>query len=264
MKFYIDFEATQASEIISIGCVAETGATFQSLVKPHFSSISPYISQLTHITNEMLENENDLDFVFNRMYDWITSLCPSILDWEFLAYGSDEDFVKASLPNIYTEHSMILAAMMIAKMRNGAKEAKSFFHGTISLIHAFNHVENAKREQRHDPLEDAIMFQKVYEYMQENEPLEEHPLHRAINVPVDYKSPSGKFYCKAGGKNAKEREFETCEEAITWLINTVMRPKEPEKVHRERIMTNIMKAVRGKSMYCGYKWRRVKEDEVAA
>lgn len=263
MKFYIDFEATQANEIISIGCVTETGATFQSLVKPQFSSISPYISQLTHITNEMLENENALDFVFDQMYDWVTSLCPSVLDWEFLAYGTDEDFVKASLPNIHTEHSMILAAMMIAKMQNGAKEAKQFFHGTISLIHAFNHVENVKREQRHDPLEDALMFQKVYEYMQENEPLEEHPLHRAINVPVEYKSPSGKFYCKPSGKNAKEREFETCEEAITWLIATVMHPNEPEKVHRERIMANIMKAVRGKSMYCGYKWRRVKEDEVA-
>ena len=261
MKFYIDFEATQASEIISIGCVTETGATFRSLVKPQFSFISPYISQLTHITNELLKNENTLDFVFNQMYDWAVNLCPSILDWEFLAYGTDEDFVKASLSNIHTEHSMILAAMMIAKMQNGAKEAKHFFHGTISLIHAFNHVENVKREQRHDPLEDAIMFQKVYEYMQENEPLEEHPLH---NGPVDYRSPSGKFYCKARGKNAKECEFETCEEAITWLINNVMRPKEPEKVHRDRIMTNIMKAVRGKSMYCGYKWRRVKEGEVAA
>lgn len=264
MKFYIDFEATQASEIISVGCVAETGDTFKALVKPQFSSVSPYISQLTHITNEMLENENTLAFVFDQMWDWISNLCPSILDWEFLAYGSDEDFVKASLPNATTEHSMILAAMMIAKMQNGAKEAKKFFHGTISLIHAFNHVENAEREQRHDPLEDAMMFQKVYEYMQNNKPLEEHPLRKVVNVPADYKSPSGKFYCRAAGKNAKEREFETCEEAITWLINTVMRPKEPEKVHRERIMTNIMKAVRGKSMYCGYKWRRVKEDEIAA
>ena len=33
MKFYIDFEATQYTEnIISIGCVAENGDSFSSLV----------------------------------------------------------------------------------------------------------------------------------------------------------------------------------------------------------------------------------------
>ena len=44
MKFFIDFEATQANEIISIGVVSETGTTFKSLVKPQLSSISPYIT----------------------------------------------------------------------------------------------------------------------------------------------------------------------------------------------------------------------------
>ena len=35
MKFYLDFEATRFSNrIISIGCVAENGNTFSTLVKP--------------------------------------------------------------------------------------------------------------------------------------------------------------------------------------------------------------------------------------
>ena len=35
MKFYLDFEATRFSNrIISVGCVAENGKTFYSLVKP--------------------------------------------------------------------------------------------------------------------------------------------------------------------------------------------------------------------------------------
>ena len=50
MKFYIDFEATQPeNEIIAIGAVAENGATFHSLVKPQLSSISKWVSDLTHI-----------------------------------------------------------------------------------------------------------------------------------------------------------------------------------------------------------------------
>ena len=62
MKFYIDFEATQPeNEIIAIGAVAENGATFHSLVKPQLSSISPYISHMTHISAEDLEWAPDIN-----------------------------------------------------------------------------------------------------------------------------------------------------------------------------------------------------------
>ena len=94
MKFFIDFEATQANEIISIGAVTENGATFKSLVKPQLSSISPYINQLTHITEEMVSNAKCLDEVFDEMYDWVTRQCADLTEWEFLSYGGDEKFVK--------------------------------------------------------------------------------------------------------------------------------------------------------------------------
>lgn len=265
MKFYIDFEATQPeNEIIAIGACAENGATFHSLVKPQFSSISPYISQMTHISAEDLETAPTINEALIQFDFWVMEQEKNIMNCRFISYGDDDKFVKHTLPAITNEHAFTVAAILMAKIEDCSGETKKFFHGTIKLVHAFNYVQAAETEQKHNPLEDAMMLQKVYEHMQENEPLKEHPLRRAINVPVDYKSPSGKFYCRACGKNAKEREFKTCEEAITWLIDTVMRPPEPEKVHRERIMTNIMKAVRCKSMYCGYKWRRVKEDEIAA
>ena len=56
MKIYLDFEATSPeNEIIAVGAVAENGATFYSLVKPQLSTISPYISRLTHIKQADLE-----------------------------------------------------------------------------------------------------------------------------------------------------------------------------------------------------------------
>ena len=56
MIFYLDFEATQPeNEIIAIGAVTENGSTFHSLVKPQFSSISQFVSDLTHISQEDLE-----------------------------------------------------------------------------------------------------------------------------------------------------------------------------------------------------------------
>ena len=72
MKFYIDFEATQpANEIIAIGAVAENGATFHSLVKPQLSSISPYVSQLTHISADDLKTAPTIDKVLIDFDLWV-------------------------------------------------------------------------------------------------------------------------------------------------------------------------------------------------
>jgi hypothetical protein len=63
-------------------------------------------------------------------------------------------------------------------------------------------------------------------------------------------------------KSAQIYNFATCDDAIDWLIKDVMRAKEPELIHRDRIMANIMKAIRKNSKYCNFLWGRVKEEEV--
>ena len=66
MKFYLDFEATRFSNrIISIGCVAENGATFYTLVKPgDKKKVDKFITELTGITNEMLATAPDSDAAY--------------------------------------------------------------------------------------------------------------------------------------------------------------------------------------------------------
>ena len=263
MKFYIDFEATQPeNEIIAIGAVAENGATFHTLVKPQLSSISPYVSQLTHISPEDLEKAPNIDKALIDFDLWMMSQESDIMKCRFISYGDDDKFVKSTLPAITNEHAFTVAAILMAKIEDCSAETKRFFHGTIKLVHAFNYVQAVETEQKHNPLEDAMMLQKVYEHMQTHEPLPAHPLSKNFSEIVDYKSPSGTFYCCGTGKNAKERSFASCEDAIDWLIKDVMRAKEPEAIHRDRIMKNIMKAVRTKKAYCSLKWRRVKEEEV--
>ena len=263
MKFYIDFEATQPeNEIIAIGAVAENGATFHTLVKPQLSSISPYISQMTHISAEDLEWAPDINKALIEFDAWMMTQESNIMNCRFISYGDDDKFVKSTLPAITNEHAFTCAAILMAKIEDCSAETKRFFHGTIKLVHAFNYVQSVETEQKHNPLEDAMMLQKVYEYTQTHEPLPAHPLSKNFSEIVDYKSPSGVFYCRGTGKNAKERSFASCEDAIDWLIKDVMRAKEPEAIHRDRIMKNIMKAVRTKKAYCSLKWRRVKEEEV--
>lgn len=262
MKFYIDFEATQPeNEIIAIGAVAENGATFYTLVKPQLSSISPYVSQLTHISPEDLEWAPNIDKALIEFDAWMMEQESDIMNCRFIAYGDDGKFVKSTLPAITNDHAFTCAAILMAKIEDCSGETKRFFHGTIKLVHAFNYVQAAETEQKHNPLEDAMMLQKVYEYTQTHEPLPAHPLNKNFSEIVEYKSPSGVFYCRGTGKNAKERSFASCEDAIDWLIKDVMRANEPETIHRDRIMKNIMKAVRTKKAYCSLKWRRVKEEK---
>lgn len=265
MKFFIDFEATQPeNEIIAIGACAENGATFHSLVKPQLSSISPYISQMTHISAEDLEKAPTIDKVLVDFDLWMMRQENDIMRCRFIAYGDDNKFLKSTLPAITTEHAFTTAAVLMAKIEDCTNETKKFFHGTIKLVHAFNYVQSAEAEQKHNPLEDAMMLQKVYEYTQTHDPLPAHPLNKDFDAAMAnkmVKMPSGTFWCKASGKNAKIRNFATCDDAIDWLITSVMKSKEPELIHRDRIMAHIMKAIRQKGKYCNYLWGRVKEEE---
>lgn len=73
MNFYLDFEANQYSErIISIGCIAENGARFETLVKPvKNEKVTAFITKLTGITNEMLKNAPSADEAFNAFYEFV-------------------------------------------------------------------------------------------------------------------------------------------------------------------------------------------------
>ena len=163
MNFYIDFEATQPeNEIIAIGVAAENGATFHSLVNPQFSSISQYISQMTHITAEDLEKAPNINQVLRDFDLWLMVQEPNIMECRFIAYGDDSKFIKSTLPAITEQHAFTVAAILMAKIEDCYDATRKFFHGTIKLVHAFNYVQSMAIEQKHNPLEDAMMLQKVY------------------------------------------------------------------------------------------------------
>ena len=98
MNFFIDFEANQfTNEIISIGCVAENGATFYALVKPiSKKKPSKFITELTGITKEMLAHADTADKVFKNFYLWRKRF-PST-DNKYYVYGNcDIEFCYKTL-----------------------------------------------------------------------------------------------------------------------------------------------------------------------
>lgn len=254
MNIYLDFEATQPKqEIISIGAVAENGSTFYSLVKPQLSSIDKFISNMIHISPEELEQAKTIDQVLIDFDMWVYELEPDIMKCRFISYGNDSQFVKSTIPAITDEHAFITAAVLLLKIEDSTKDTFKFFHGSISLINAFNYIQEEANKQKHDSLEDAIMLKKVYEYMLNNEPLREHPF-RSKN---ENHMPSGTFWCK---KNKKERiNFNSCEEAVNWLIENEIGYKEnKEVIHKNRMDNRIMMSIRKNEPYFGYRWGRVK------
>lgn len=266
MNFYIDFEATQPEqEIISIGAVAENGKKFYSLIKPRFSKVSSYITEITGIKNIDLEYEHELNTIFDLFYIWCKEQEENLAKWHFYSYGDgDIDFLKHSFCNLTDEKPMIVASYMIATMKDYSKDVTKYFHGTTSLIKAFNYLKELDDKQKHNALEDAKMLAEVYSKISNKTPLEENPFKAAREEQeAHYTFPSGRFFCKGLGKNAKEREFVDIHEAIEWIINTNIRIEDRENVHRDRMATKIMKSIRKHSNYMGYKWRRDKNTKIA-
>ena len=95
MNYFIDFEANQFSnEIISIGCVRENGDQFYSLINPK-KRITEFITNLTGITNELLQKAENSEEVFQKFFEWCNEYPNDIPT--FYCYGnSDTSFVKTN------------------------------------------------------------------------------------------------------------------------------------------------------------------------
>lgn len=264
MNFYVDFEATQPEqEIISIGVYSDNEESFYALVKPQFSKVSKYITDMTGITNEMLEDRYDFDTALNDMYIWCANQETNLNDWHFYSYGDgDIDFLKHTMRNIETERPLVLASIMIATMKDYSQDVTKYFRGTTSLIKAFNYLKSLENKQRHNALEDAKMLADIFMKINEKEPLSKNPFVEMAIAEGNYTFPSGRFFCKAKGKNAKEREFGCIQEAIEWLINTNIAKDSREAVRRDKMATKIMKAIRKNECYMNYKWRRDKNTKI--
>jgi inhibitor of KinA sporulation pathway (predicted exonuclease) len=222
--------------------------------------VSKYISDMTGITNETLEDKYDLDTIFDALYLWCHEQEPNVANWHFYSYGDgDVDFIKHSLRNIKSANALIVASIMIATMKDYSKQVTKYFKGTTSLIKAFNYLEELEKQQKHNALEDAKMLADVFMKIDGKEPLDTNPfVVQKEGTVTSYNFPTGVFYCKSTGKNATERRFDNIHIAMEWLIEHKIGKNERDRVHRDKMATKIMKAIRKNTTYMEYKWRRVK------
>ena len=171
MKFYLDFEATRFSNrIISIGCAAENGNTFYTLVKPvNKAKVDRFITELTGITNEMLAAAPTADEAFNQLFDFIELNSCGIAP-EFYCYGdSDAVFIQHTVKYMEDTRACMCALAIGGNLIDYANTVKKFFvvKSDMALRKVYMLIK-AKEEliQKHNALEDALMLQCVVENLE--------------------------------------------------------------------------------------------------
>lgn len=250
MKYFIDFEATQFSNyIISIGCVRENGDEFYSLVKPigKKTKITPFITNLTGITTDMIANAPEADEVFKNFFDW----CAEYDDIpEFYCYGNcDSNFCKTN----FIQSDNFKAKMILGFLHTGLKDFSISVQKHFGLIQAVGlakvvqYYKDEEIVQSHNALDDARMLKYVYEQIQS------HTVEEDKTAFPDYKKQENKksqatekieqepntirvSLDKKGKKIVKV--FQSMDDAIQFAYN-----KLPEGNRQDAKMENIRKRI---------------------
>lgn len=173
MNFYLDFEATQFSErIISIGCVAENGMTFNSLVNPgKGEKITSFITKLTGITQKMADEADSADNVFMSFANWIVNMARFAEDPhpKYYVYGgNDAGFLQRTINHMTNPMAISFATSIKALMTDYSKTVvRHFGIGQVGLNRVYQLLKDEEHVQKHDALEDAMMLKYVQEHLGE-------------------------------------------------------------------------------------------------
>lgn len=288
MKFFIDFEATQyGGRIISIGCVSETGKTYNRLCKPSKTDekITPFITNLTGITQEMIDTADSTDDVFNDFFDWIINVSDDTIP-EYYSYGDgDKDFLDRTIKYMKDVHAITFATSLKSLMIDYSKVVANYFGlERVGLKRVYNFLLEKDEVQQHHALEDAIMLRYVAENLTSKavpEDVVRLPAPQRKVVDKDSKIPDIWFSWKDGYKNAfkvntcpegewtiecYDREngslyFNSAEVAVLWLIKYYAKSS-PKKTHiREKMLNRLEESINKNKPYFGFQWKRREENE---
>lgn len=264
MNFFIDFEATQFSNgIISVGCVSEKDDHFYSLV--HTShKITPFITDLTGITEEQNDKALSQEYVFCQLYDWILNkLSPTEVP-HFYCYGnSDKEFVKNNFKECKSFKARTMLGYLYTDMQDYTTEVKLHFGlcKNIALKKVYEYYAKQDIIQTHNSLDDASMLKEVFDHIQENEyEFNIFPEYMAqqFQKKVNEEAPSinEKSYTVCRIKNGQIIEcYSSLGEAIRWAYEQIPAGEERNKTSIKTIARGIKRAAKDpKKKYRNFKW----------
>lgn len=252
MNFFIDFEANQfTNEIISIGCVAENGATFYALVRPIAKKKpSKFITELTGITKEMLAHADTADKVFKNFYLWRKRF--SSTNNKYYVYGNcDTEFCYKTLRKMEDVSAKQALVNIVHNTVDFCAELNERYQlpACIGLNKLYEMCIGASHEQTHNALDDAKMLKYVYENIS-NHSAEE--IKSLISPNVIDQANGGiahsTYIVIATDKDGNERKFHSLNEASRFT-----KPFSHNSV--KSCASAIKKSIANNEPYVGFTWK---------
>ena len=248
MKYYIDFEASEAEKtIISIGAICDDGRQFYSLV---FSEdpITPRIEEITGISQEDVDNAPSSAEVFEQFYDWcnIDNDLP-----EFINYGTgDLDFVYSNFMNATSFKEAAMLSYLYMNMYDCSEDLRKFFYvnKTISLEKLGKYFDKDMGDQNHNALDDAKLLKMVYDKMKTGD--------RNFDAFLEYVDPDRypdqvRKVLRMNGNTIME-EYSNMKEALSWVRS---QPNDKGPKYLQNADEKIRHAAKNNSKYFGFNWR---------
>lgn len=246
MNYFIDFEATQFSgEVISVGCVREDGETFYALVQPQKGKLTPFITNLTGITTDMMDEALSPNRAFEMLYDW--AFVPDDTP-DFYCWGdSDATFLQRTFKRMTSRKARMAAGYICGGLIDYHKKfCKSVKVKSCALIKAYNALLDKEYEQTHNALDDAMMLFEVYKAPKDSvdlgEPAKTTKSQSENSNKMKYISNSSCVFTSLG-------------EAADWYIKNKIDPNSNPR--KERIAGRIKRACDTNRSYGDMKWSYV-------
>lgn len=269
MDIYFDFEATQFSErVLAIGATCEFG-DFDCLVGLHKGDkLTPFITQLTGITKEMVQNAPKAEEAFTDLYNWLSEMTAEAETPIFYhCYGnSDPVFLMNTAAKIEDPYISNFVTILAESLVDDTRVVKKYFHcKAIGLYKALKFFEPDYPEQTHDPLDDAIMLRKLMKHLETATPLTEVLFPELAQTPKTAEPKpikechiKGNYYIEAysvQNPEAKPKKFTNYRAAFDFCISKV------HKNHPEAKPTTMekrcLKAIETGSIYLDRVWKKV-------
>ena len=248
MKYYIDFEASEADRrIISVGAISEDGRKFYSLVHTD-DPITDRIYELTGISQEDVDHAPSSDQVFSDLYDWC-QLDDRLPD--FINYGDgDLDFVYDNFKVATSFKEACMLSYLYLNMYDCSGELKDFFgvNKTISLEKLGRYFDRDMEEQDHNALNDAILLKMVLENMEKSERDPD-----AFREYFDQRKSPGQIRKILRIRNDQiVEEYPSMKEALEWVKS---QPDDMGVKYIQNAEEKIRYAAKNGSRYFKYNWR---------
>ena len=265
MDIYLDFEATQFTEnIIAIGASCEYGE-FDCLVQPpKEKELTKFITNLTGITPEMIKYALTPDEAFYDLFFWISEMAQEANGEPIFyhTYGAmDKIFLRNAAKHI-TANAVIkdFVEKLSYSIIDDSYKVCRFFHVKAIGVHkALSYFEKDLDNQDHDPLNDAILLNKLMDHLFLIKPLECNPFEVSKPKSVN-QTPSmlGKYSAKQMNvKNAPEIPFGCFDDAVNWIYKKTKK-NNPDAI-RKNVKKHLKNAILNNRQYHGYYWKNIKE-----